>query len=763
MVLTVVFLVCILTGCGKQEDRGEYESVVIKASEAIGGEGTAESPQKAPLSWQADYFRLENAYDMALAADQALYGCYTREGQVLLNRIEWEEASGKETLPLPDGASMLGMAADREGNVYFLENRADGTFLRRLEADSRLADGAELALEGVGEENEPYLRGVYTDADGHLYVWCRMILIREEDREIEVWSYVDRVYVKDEAFQTIYYEEIADVKGVDVLSFQLAADRKPFFVIKDLEGIYMQEMDVAKQTLKDAVRLDAEAISPDGDLGNGPEHIAAVDGGFLYCRNNALFLFDMEQQEAERLLDLSTYGIFSEDIVYLGKRGDGIEIIDNHGSSGYSERIILALGEAQKTTVTLGVVWLSQDLERAVAEFNRYNEAYQVEIVDYIRMAGEYERAIEKLRLDVVTGSAPDLLAAAGIANDYQAFAQKGALADLYELMEGDGEISRDMLLESVAGACEEEGRLYSVAPSFQLQTMWGYRDVTGGRSGVTFEELFQLLADSGKDLNAIGGFAADEPVLTRLCTVSMDEFVDWKNGTCRFDGEYFKEVLSFAKEYTGNYTGGTYSERIRSREVVLSVGILSSVADYQLQKELYGGDVAVIGYPVAEGTGTAVAFRGSAVAVNAKTEDKTGAWEFVKFYLRQGYDGQGFPVMEELFWQVMKEAMEETTEENRVAAGEEVIVREDGEAERLPKEYYNDGGGQIFVYAASQEEVDAVVALIEGADGCARGHQAIQNIINEEAEAYFAGQADLDRAAETIQNRVTLMLQEMQ
>ena len=67
------------------------------------------------------------------------------------------------------------------------------------------------------------------------------------------------------------------------------------------------------------------------------------------------------------------------------------------------------------------------------------------------------------------------------------------------------------------------------------------------------------------KDLNAITGFSADEPVLTGLCNVSMDEFVDWENGTCEFEGEYFKDVLAFAKEYTGNYTGGTYLERIRN------------------------------------------------------------------------------------------------------------------------------------------------------------------------------------------------------
>lgn len=58
------------------------------------------------------------------------------------------------------------------------------------------------------------------------------------------------------------------------------------------------------------------------------------------------------------------------------------------------------------------------------------------------------------------------------------------------------------------------------------------------------------------KDLNAITGFLADEPVLTGLCNVSMDEFVDWENGTCEFEGEYFKDVLAFCQRIYGKLHG---------------------------------------------------------------------------------------------------------------------------------------------------------------------------------------------------------------
>ena len=50
---------------------------------------------------------------------------------------------------------------------------------------------------------------------------------------------------------------------------------------------------------------------------------------------------------------------------------------------------------------------------------------------------------------------------------------------------------------------------------------------------------------------------------------------------------------------------------------------------------------------------------------------------------------------------------------------------------------------------------------LVEGAENRFEPHWAIQAIINEEAEGYFSGQMDINKTAEKIQNRVSLLLQE--
>ena len=91
----------------------------------------------------------------------------------------------------------------------------------------------------------------------------------------------------------------------------------------------------------------------------------------------------------------------------------------------------------------------------------------------------------------------------------------------------------------------------------------------------------------------------------------------------------------------------------------------------------------------------------------------------------------------------------------------DDYTATENGGTEKLPKEYYNDGEESIFVYAATRAEVETVRELIERGGSRFEMHPVIQNIINEEAGAYFSGQVNLDRTAEKIQNRVNLLLQE--
>ena len=66
------------------------------------------------------------------------------------------------------------------------------------------------------------------------------------------------------------------------------------------------------------------------------------------------------------------------------------------------------------------------------------------------------------------------------------------------------------------------------------------------------------------------------------------------------------------------------------------------------------------------------------------------------------------------------------------------------------------------FAYhAATQEQVDQIMNLINSASQASNYTAMIQTIVMEEAQAYFAGDAAIDNTIERIQNRVDTYLAE--
>lgn len=411
-------------------------------------------------------------------------------------------------------------------------------------------------------------------------------------------------------------------------------------------------------------------------------------------------------------------------------------------------------GENGEQIITLGTIWVSDDLAEVVAAFNESHDELQVQVVSYWDEEKGYEAGIEQLKLDVVTGKAPDIIE---VSDAYMGMlVEKGVFADLYTFMETDAECSRDMLVENILKLYERDGHLYSIAPAFYLYSLWGSSSVVQGRYGISLEELQEILAENGKDLSAVHGFFADTPVLETLCTFGMDELIDWEQGTCDFEGEYFRDILQFAKEYeeakaaAGEVTG-SMAERVQRGEVLFSGGMLCSVTDYQIQREIFGGELETIGYPTADGTGTAASFWGSQIAINVASTHQEEAWEFVKSFVLNGYDEVGFSLVKERFEAALQQSMEKM-----------YSLSEDGAIQvEVAKGSYPVGDDNIYIYEAAEEDVAAVRWMVENASQRMQCYMDVQDIITEDAGSYLQGKKSLEETAALIQNRVTLYLQE--
>lgn len=722
-----VLIASLVVGCGKQQEQEE----LITYSERT--------------SYQETHLNLNVCYERATTNNDMIYGLYYKEKEPVIAYQNKQTGEIEKEIRLDRSLTIESMQADQFGNLYFVAEKDRFHKVYMINESDECVELSDICFDMEGEHPKGEAKGIYMDDQDNYYVWWSVAIPIEtlfpEDGRKDGYVLVDQIYVLDNQFREVGCVQVPQFQGTRLLNFQLGQGGSALMLVRDENGIYTQKLTLEADNEEEKFYLDGV------DYNNIPELFAASDQGMLYCHNGKLYEYNFETRVQEELLNLSTYGLLMEDLLYIGKNGEVLEIIDNYKEWGISEYTTLIPGVSNRKVLTLGVMMQSSKMQSIVAAFNRYSKDYTVDIVEYYNEAEEYTSAAEKLKLDIISGKAPDIIDVSAV--DSSVFSSKGALVDLYSLMGQDEEFSKDRLMSSVIKAYETDGHLYALAPAFHLVTMWGNNDIIQDKAGVSLQELMNVLSAAGKSLNAIWGFSADEPVLTTLCTFGMDEFIDWDNKSCDFTGEYFCDVLRFVKNYSGAYTG-SQSKGIQEGAIAMTTGMIDSVASYQITKELYGKDVAFIGYPTNSGSGTAVTFRELQLAINANKEYVEGAWEFVKFYILNGYQQEGFPVEKNQFEAIMSLAMQS-----------EYFVDENGKTYEEEKGWYSDKDARISVYKASEEDVIAVRNLVDSVTNKFEYDIAIMQIISEEAEGYLQGDKSLEEVTKIIQNRVALYLSE--
>ncbi len=150
-IIIVCVMVFFITGCGKTDNH-------INMGQEI--------TENNGLSWQASYSQLENQYVLALVTEH-LYGCYVKDDQILIDIMNKQDTSMKETLTLSDASFIAGMASDQKGNVYLLGNKGESTGLWRIDTEGNLQDYVEMDLENTEKTCDLFMKGIYADQN-----WC---------------------------------------------------------------------------------------------------------------------------------------------------------------------------------------------------------------------------------------------------------------------------------------------------------------------------------------------------------------------------------------------------------------------------------------------------------------------------------------------------------------------------------------------------------------------------------------------------------------
>lgn len=414
-----------------------------------------------------------------------------------------------------------------------------------------------------------------------------------------------------------------------------------------------------------------------------------------------------------------------------------------------------------KQAIMIACSYLSWNMRRRVVAFNKENELYRIVVNDYsiYNTQEDYSAGITKLNNDIISGQVPDILVLSSEmpVNSYIA---KGLFADIGKMIEADEELNLENYMTNVFEAYSVNGKLYSIIPSFYIATVMGKTADVGETPGWTMADL-QALMEARPESGAFGMSTTRSEVLYQIMRYSGSRFVDSESGKCHFDTQEFIDMLEFVAQFPEEFDWESegedfwkdYDTQYRSGKTLLMPVSISDFSSYLYWAHgQFGEPVTLIGFPAEEGIGAVVNAEDQYV-ISAKSANKEGAWEFLRYYLTEEYQKSdemyGLPVLREAVLSRLERAKERPYWEN-----------EDGTKEYYDMTYWI-GDERIIIDPLSDEEADNLLSYIESVTMSNYYDESLSNIISEEADAFFKGDKTAEEVAKIIQSRAQVYINE--
>lgn len=539
--------------------------------------------------------------------------------------------------------------------------------------------------------------------------------------------------------ESSYVESIAITKDGDIVVGDSSGD----------DGAKVQVLDVEQQKWGDTFKMDFNYFNTGDALMNG-----SGDYDFYYKDDSGIYGYQLASKKGTKLMDFVASNVTSDASYFILPIDAETMIGTSWQDSGSKLTLYKKVDPSSikdKTTITVGAMYLDDNVKRAAIDFNKKNDQYQVELKDY----SSEEDPETKMNADIIAGNVPDIICLNGVSVDQ--YAEKGILEDLSTFYEKDQDISKDDLIPSVEKAMEIDGKLYFVSPSFTISTLIASAKDVGTESGWTMDDLKKLLKEKS-DARPFYSENKNDTLYSFIAS-NINDFVDWSTGECSFDSQDFKDILEISnqgKNEEMDYSEDSPSEPslVKSGKVLFTSGFGVDMESVELYEKMYNGDITFIGYPNKDKNGSYFSFD-MPMGIYSKSKVKDAAWEFVKMFMSLEFQGgqdtiYSNPTRQDAFDMLVKRKT--ATKKYKDELGNEVEPLQSG---------YGWDDLNIDIGPLSDEQAQKYIDLVNSTTKTSDYNTEITNIITEEAKAYFAGQKSLDETADIIQNRVKTYVNE--
>lgn len=652
-----------------------------------------------------------------------------------------------------------------------------GSYLMHIAADGSTIASLDLS-DTNNEDNEDgmssNLSSFAVDAAGNLYV--------SDYNNIYVLDAEGNVQFKLDGSQYNGSLYRLNAQQVGVMWYNYTDDVNA----ADENGQYFVPIDLETKDWGEKVKLPSNvwSILPGDDVYD-----------FYYADNNNIFGYTAKTDTKEKLVDWLACDVDTNNMSGYAMLSDSrvAALMQDWSTDPTTYQLIVlhrvdASEIKEKKVLTLACMYLDWNLRSMIVEYNKTNDEYRINVVDYSEYAtdDDYNAGVTKLTTEIISGSVPDIFLTSNLPIDK--YAAKGVIADLNTFMDGGNGLSRDYFVPQILNALEKDGKLYELPTSFSVQTAYALSSIASQYDTWNVAAVQDAMTQLQEGATVFSNGWTKNMALSNCLSRNLSAFVDWTTGKCEFDSEAFQQLLAFCNSFPAETSDGdgaiayassadiavddamweSDATRITNGKQLMSTIGMYSFDSYIWNVYAIRDKITFTGYPTEDGSGSSFELQ-MPMAISSVTKYPDAAWDFVCSIIKkmntidENNYYYGFPISQAAFDAEMTDIMTEQyqLDEN----GEQVDWDGDGEPDKAIRGSYEtmENGETVYkdVYALTQEDIDQILGVISNTHSVYDYDQEILDIITDEVAAYFAGDKDVQTTASMIQSRVNLYVQE--
>ncbi|WP_018755467.1 ABC transporter substrate-binding protein [Paenibacillus terrigena] len=414
----------------------------------------------------------------------------------------------------------------------------------------------------------------------------------------------------------------------------------------------------------------------------------------------------------------------------------------------------------EKKVITLSVIKSTRFLELAKEKFEAANPTIKIEIkpsytvpevsgrITVARGGGinpvEVEKFVTTVNAELMNGNASDIIAVDELA--YNKYAEKGLLTNLIDFMDKTNGFNQDDYFMNVLDALKNKDGLYALPYGVMTSVWFGNQERLAGLNldpakawtWDEFEKKMKTLANDGSK-DPLVRYLNPDKLLLEMVSKDMDKFLDVNEKKAKFQDQAFIDMLKQAKSFydlkiispleqpKGPGKAIKMGESLGLKDA-LSLSEITTYSSLSFASMFYDKPL-LYQAPTSEPKDGNSFESNMLLSINNKSENKKEAWSFLQFLISE--EMQSSPELEGL-------------PVNKKASQAQIDASAANKDMKLSPE---------FIEAA--KELLPQLKRYSGLD------PKIKKILIDETEPFFSGQKSAETVANSIQNKVSLYLEE--